>query len=425
MALAPGTSALPWDGFRSTERTVHPNTHRLLIACLASVVPATLAAQAADATLVARARAIHERVLTLDTHIDIEPAYFTAACNYTQRLTTQVNLPKMHQGGLDAAFMTVQVGQGPLSPEGYANAYRQAVAKFDAVHRLTEQIAPKQTGLAFAPDEVTRIAQSGRKVVVIGIENGYPVGTDLARVREFYERGARYMSLAHTGHNQLSDSHTGEATHDAPNDGISPLGRAVVAEMNRLGMMVDVSHLSKASMMQAVALSRAPIIASHSSVRALAENNRNLDDEQLLAMKKNGGVVHIVAYAAYVKSGTHSGRAPLRNATGGRASVPCPVEARAQRPLTVPGRPGVKEFVDHIDYAVKLIGVDHVGIASDFDGGGGIEGWDSAADTFNVTLELVHRGYSETDIAKLWGGNLLRVWREVEDVARRLQADAK
>jgi membrane dipeptidase len=399
----------------------------LLIASLASTMGAWLAAQAPapDATLVARARAIHGRVLTLDTHVDIEPAYFTAACNYTQRLTTQVNLPKMQAGGLDAAFLIVQAGQGPLSQEGYADAYRQATAKFDAVHRLTGQLAPKQTGLALTPGEVTRIAQSGRTVVMIGIENGYPVGTDLARVREFYDRGARYMSLAHTGHNQLSDSHTGETTRDAPNNGISPLGRAVIAEMNRVGMMVDVSHLSKASMMQAAALSKAPIIASHSSVRALAEHNRNLDDEQLLALKKNGGVVHIVAYAAYVKAGTHSGRAPLRNATGGRASAPCPVEAAGQRPLSVPERPGVKEFVDHIDYAVKVIGVDHVGIASDFDGGGGIEGWDSAADTFNVTIELVRRGYSETDIAKLWSGNLLRVWHEADEVARRLRPEAK
>lgn len=398
---------------------LHLRIHRLLIACLACVVPATLAAQAVDADLVAKARAIHARVLTLDTHVDIEPAYFRAACNYTQRLTTQVNLPKMQEGGLDVSFMAVQVGQGPQSRDGYAEAYRQALEKFDAVHRLTEQIAPKQIGLALTPADVIRIAQDGRKVAVIGIENGYPVGTDISRVREFYTRGARYMSLAHTGHNQLSDSHTGEATRDAPSKGISPLGREVMAEMNRLGMMVDVSHASKASMMQAVALSRAPVIASHSAIRALADNNRNLDDEQLLAMKQNGGVVHIVAYAAYLKSGTHSGRAPLRNATGGRLTAPCPVEAPGQRPLSVPGRPGVKEFVDHIDYAVKLIGVDHVGISSDFDGGGGIEGWDSAADTFNVTLELVRRGYNENDIAKLWGGNLLRVWGDVESVALR------
>ena len=391
---------------------------RLLIACLASVVPATLAAQATDAALAATAREIHERVITIDTHIDIEPAHFTAACNYTQRLTTQVNLPKMREGGLDVGFMVVHVEQGPLTQEGYADAYRQAIARFDAVHRLTEQIAPTQISLALTVDEVTRIARSGRTVAVIGVENGYPIGTDVSHVREFYERGARYMSLAHNGHNQLSDSHTGEATRDGPNNGISPLGREVIAEMNRLGMMVDVSHLSKAAMMQSIALSKAPIIASHSAVRALAEHSRNLDDEQLMAIKQNRGVVHIVAYAGYLKAGTHTGRAPARNSTDG-ASRTCPVEPPGQRPLSVPGRPGVKELVDHIDHAVKLIGLDHVGISSDFDGGGGIEGWDSAADTFNVTLELVRRGYTESDIAKLWGGNLLRVWREADEVARK------
>jgi membrane dipeptidase len=386
-------------------------------------MPATVAAQATD-PLVATARTIHARVLTIDTHVDIEPAYFAATCNYTQRLTTQVNLPKMQEGGLDVSFMIAFAGQGALGADGYAAAYREAVAKFDAVHRLTEQIAPQQIGLALSPRDVTRIADSGRTVAVIGIENAYPIGTDLSRVREFYERGGRYMSLTHNGHNQIADSNTGEATHDAPNNGISAFGRTVIAEMNRLGMMIDVSHASKATTLQAIALSKAPIIASHSAIRALADHSRNLDDEQLLALKEKGGVVQVVAYAGYLEVGTHSGREPLRNATrGGVAS--CPVETPAQPPLSVAGRPGVKEFVNHIDYAVKLIGIDHVGISSDFDGGGGIEGWDSAAGTFNVTLELVRRGYSEAEIAKLWGGNLLRVWRDVETVGTRLQAEAR
>jgi membrane dipeptidase len=178
--------------------------------------------------------------------------------------------------------------------------------------------------------------------------------------------------------------------------------------------MVDLSHLSKAAAMQALELSQAPVIASHSSVRALVDHNRNLDDEQLLALKRNGGVAQIVAYAGYLKAGARSGRAPIRNAVAAGSLPSCPVEAPGTKPLSVEGRPGVKELVDHIDYAVKLIGIDHVGISSDFDGGGGIEGWDSAADTLNVTIELVRRGYSEGDIAKLWGGNLLRVWDEVE-----------
>ena len=433
---------------------VHDVTSRLLIACLAALAAATLPVAAlawqrggvdlAGPDLVGRARAIHERVLTLDTHNDIDPAHFTAACNYTQRLTTQVNLPKMQEGGLDVSFMIAFVGQGPLTPDGYADAYRQVVAKFDAVHRLTEQIAPERIGLALGPDDVIRIARSGRKVAVIGIENGYAIGTDPARVREFYERGGRYLSLAHNGHNQLSDSNTGEATRDAPNNGVSALGQQVIAEMNRLGMMVDVSHPSKASMMQTVALSKAPIIASHSAVRALGNHSRNMDDEQLLAMKKNGGVVQVVAFANYVKvpqapartggprgAGSGGGQA----AADGDASAPCPIEGPIEGPLGAPaaragapvaaGRATVGDFVDHIDYAVKLIGIDHVGISSDFDGGGGVEGWNSAAETFNVTLELVRRGYSERDIAKLWSGNLLRVWRDVERVAARLQKAAR
>jgi membrane dipeptidase len=390
-------------------------------ACLligaAALASGALVAQESDQALVARARAIHERVLTIDTHIDLEPEHFTADCNYTRRLVTQVNLPKMRDGGLDVGFFIVHVPQGPLTPAGYADAYRQAVAKFDAVHRLTEQIAPKEIGLALTSADVTRIAQSGRKVAVIGVENGYPIGTDVGRVSEFYQRGARYLSLAHTGHNQLSDSHSGETTNDAPNAGISAFGREVLAELNRVGIMVDLSHLSRAAALQAIALSDAPVIASHSSVRALVDHNRNLNDEQLLALKKNGGVVQIVAYAGYLKAGARTGRTPIRNAVASGALAPCPIEAPATKPLSVEGRPGVKEFVDHIDHAVKLIGIDHVGISSDFDGGGGIEGWDSAADTANVTIELVRRGYREEEVAKLWGGNLLRVWREVERVA--------
>ena len=397
-------------------------TRAVLIACAAAAVAATVSAQkkesaTTDAALVAKARAIHERVLTIDTHIDFEPAHFTVACNYTRRLVTQTNLPKMREGRLDVAFFVVQVPQGPLTPAGYADAYRQAVAKFDALHRLTDQIAPKEIQLALTSADVSRIAQTGRKVAVIGIENGYPIGTDLSRVRELYQRGARYMGLAHTGHNQLADSHSGETTKDAPNDGLSMFGREVIAEMNRVGMMVDLSHLSRTAAMQAIALSKAPVIASHSAMRALVDHNRNLDEEQLLALKKSGGVVQVVAYAGYLKAGARSGRAPIRNAVAAATLAPCPIEPPSTRPLSVEGRPGVKELVDHIDYAVKLIGIDHVGISSDFDGGGGIEGWDSAADTVNVTIELVRRGYSEDDIARLWGRNLLRVWAEVEKLA--------
>jgi len=419
-----------------------------------------------DATQIARARAIHERVLTLDTHNDIEPEHFTAACNYTMRLTTQVNLPKMREGGLDVSFMIAYVGQGPLTAQGYEDAYRQAVAKFDAVHRLTEQIAPKEIGLALTPADVRKIAASGRKVAVIGIENGYPIGLDIRRVKEFYDRGGRYMSLAHNGHSQLADSNTGERDGKWLYGGLSPLGKQVVAELNRLGIMVDVSHPSKGAMMQAVALSKAPVIASHSAARALANVSRNMDDEMLMALKQNGGVIQTVAYSTYIKAdppqrstaltalrrefglpettqnrertptgcpveGTTANATPGRTASPSEAVTALSPERRAeyQRRLAevnakwpAAPRATVKDFVDHIDYLVKLIGIDHVGISSDFDGGGGIDGWNSAAETFNVTLELVRRGYSEEDIGKLWSGNLLRVWEQVEQVAKGIQA---
>ena len=448
-------------------------------------------APSSEAALIAKARGIHDRVLKLDTHNDIEPANFTPECNYTMRLTTQVNLPKMVEGGMHVSFMIVYVGQGPLTPEGFDSAYRQAVAKFDAIHRFTEKIASDNIGLALSPADVLSLHKKNLRIAVIGIENGYPIGTDLKRVEEFYNRGGRYMSLAHNGNSQLADSNTGDVQGYLYNNGLSPLGREVIAEMNRLGMMVDLSHPSKGANMEAIRLSKAPVIASHSGVRALANVSRNMDDEQLLALKKNGGVIQIVGFASYVKTdskeridalaklrqdfglaapgggrgvgaggggGATGGGGPGRGrgAAGGSDSPrPCPVETPGAAPqgrggrgrgnfgldalsperradydkqlaeidtkFPAAARANVKDFVNHIDYAVKLIGIDHVGISSDFDGGGGIDGWNSAAEAFNVTLELTRRGYTEQQIGKMWSGNLLRVWGEVEKVAQKLR----
>jgi membrane dipeptidase len=449
-----------------------------IVLLLASAI-GTLAAQTGDAALIAKAKAIHSRVITLDTHNDISPANFTADCNYKMRLTTQVNLPKMVEGGMDVSFMIVYVGQGPLTPEGYDNAYKQAIAKFDAVHRLTEKIAPDNIGLALTPADVIALHKKHLRIAVIGVENGYPIGTDIKRVKEFYDRGGRYMSLAHNGNSQLADSNTGETQGYLYNNGLSPLGREVIAEMNRVGIMVDLSHPSKGANMEAIRLSKAPVIASHSAVRALADVSRNMDDEQLLALKNNGGVIQIVGFATYLRTDSKERVAALAklrsdfglNAAAGRgaggggrgddggAERGCPVETaggpapgrgaggggRANAALDAlsperraeydkqlaaidakyppAGRANVKDLVDHIDYAVKLIGIDHVGISSDFDGGGGIDGWNSAAEAFNVTLELVRRGYTEEQIGKLWSGNLLRVWGDVEKVAQRLRKE--
>jgi membrane dipeptidase len=425
-----------------------------------TLAPSPAPAQAtADAALVQKARAIHDRIIALDTHDDIDPENFTRQKNYTQRLDTQVNLPKMKEGGLDASFFIVYVGQGPLTPEGYDNAYKQAVAKFEAVHHLTKEIAPDQIELALTAADVPRIAKSGKKVALIGIENAYSLGTDIKRVKEFYDRGGRYMSLAHNGHSQFADSNTGERDGKWLHNGLSETGKQVIAEMNKWGIMVDLSHPSKAANMQALALSKAPVIASHSAARALADVSRNMDDEQLEALKKNGGVIQTVAFASYVKvakpdsperaaaiaalrkefglpaPGGGGGTAAGGGGGGGRGALNAlSVERRAHYNARMaeidkktPGDPRatVADFVNHIDYLVKKIGIDHVGISSDFDGGGGVTGWNGAEETFNVTLELVRRGYTEEQIGKLWSGNLLRVMAEVEKVAKQIQAGQK
>jgi membrane dipeptidase len=421
----------------------------LALACVTAILATSVGPRAqssADAALMAKAKGIHDRVIALDTHNDIDPADFTPDRNYTQRLDTQVNLPKMVEGGLDASFFIVYVGQGPLTADGYAKAYEAAVAKFDAVHRLAEAIAPDKIGLALTAADVRRIAASGRKVALIGVENGYPLGTDIGRVKEFYDRGARYMSLAHNGHSQLADSNTGERDGVWMHNGLSDLGKQAIAAMNQWGIMVDVSHPSKQSMLQSVALSKAPVIASHSACRALCNHSRNMDDEQLDALKKNGGVIQIVAFNSYVKTppppsperttaidalrkefglppggpGGGGGGALARLTDAQRADFQKRM-ADLDRKFPPPPRATVKDFVDHIDYAVKRIGLDHVGISSDFDGGGGVDGWNGAEETFNVTLELVRRAYTEEQIAKLWSGNLLRVMAEVEKVAQQLQ----
>ncbi|HEY0672521.1 MAG TPA: dipeptidase, partial [Longimicrobiales bacterium] len=326
-------------------------------------------------------------------------------------------------GGLDVVFLIVYVGQGPRTPEGYARAKQDALTKFGAIHRMTGEMCPADIELAHSADQVAAIARTGKRVAVIGIENGYVIGRDLGLIRDYHQRGARYMTLAHGGHNDIADSAT---PPDGEHGGLSAFGEQVVAEMNRVGMMVDVSHISKAAMLHALRVSRLPVIASHSSTRALADHPRNLDDEQLLALKRNGGVMQAVAFSAYVKIQPPERLQAIqavreRMGIAGAQSVrDLSAERRAEYEQALAGidrqwpRATVRDFVDHIDHAVKLIGIDHVGISSDFDGGGGVEGWNSAAETLNVTIELVRRGYSEAGIAKLWGGNLLRVWRAVE-----------
>jgi len=404
--------------------------------------------------MIERALSIHERVITLDTHADINTSNFTPENNYTSDLDTQVNLPKMEQGGLDVAWFIVYTGQSTLDEEGYAAAYANAIDKFDAIHRLAEEIAPELIEIAYTSDDVRRISAEGKKVAMIGIENAYPIGLDMANIRDFQERGGRYMSLAHNGHSQFSDSNTGERDDVWLHNGLSEMGREAVAEMNKWGIMIDVSHPSKQAIMDMLDLTRAPLIASHSSARAVSEHSRNLDDEQLLRIKENGGVVQTVAFSSYLNAEKNAKFSEARNKLIAEVATDLGVEIlsfperaalnatqraayssrmeevnalvapRLEAEVNAIAPPvDVADFVDHIDYMVDLIGLEHVGISSDFDGGGGISGWNNAAETFNVTIELVRRGYTEEQIALLWSGNLLRVLDDVQRIAAEIQAE--
>ncbi len=262
-------------------------------------------ANMSEAQLIEHARGIHERTITLDTHCDFRLSNFTTECNYTQDLGSQVTLPKMEAGGLDVAWFIVYTGQGDLTDEGYARAHENAMAKFDAIHRLCSEIAPERIELALTSDDVRRIDAAGKKVAMIGIENAYPLGLDLSNIKRFHDLGGRYMSLSHNGHSQFCDSNTGEREDVWLHGGLSELGKAAVLEMNRWGIMVDLSHPAKTSNMQMMEISRAPVIASHSGARAKNDVSRNLDDEELFAIKRTGGVVQAVAFRSYVDSEKH------------------------------------------------------------------------------------------------------------------------
>jgi microsomal dipeptidase-like Zn-dependent dipeptidase len=404
-----------------------------------------------EENLLSKAIAIHKRVMTLDTHVDINISNFTDSINYTQKLKNQVNLPNMEEGGLDVAYFIVYTGQGELTEKGYAKAYQNAMSKFDAIHKLTKEIAPERIGLAVTSEEARKIYASGKKVAMIGVENAYPLGTDISRVKQFYDLGARYMSLSHNGHSQFCDSNTGEEDGVWLHNGVSDLGKEVIKEMNKWGIMIDVSHPSKKSMKDMINLSKAPIIASHSSARALCNHSRNLDDEQLQWLKENGGVVQTVAFSSYIntekdkkykdelvkkiealataqniKLVSRSEIRKLKGATQDEAIatyMKLSKEAKSKMDLSTVEPVNVADFVNHIDYLVAKMGIDHVGISSDFDGGGGVEGWNDASETLNVTVELVNRGYTEEQIAQLWNGNLLRVLDKVAEVAENIQAE--
>ncbi len=379
--------------------------------------------------IISRAKAIHKKALTLDTHVDIPGTqYATEALDPgIDNPKLKCDLVKMNKGGVDGVFLVVYVKQDKRDAEGYKKAYESAMAKFEAIHRLTEKMYPQRCELATSPEDVERIAKTGKKVIMIGVENGFAIGKDASNVEKFYNLGARYITLSHNGHNDICDScNPSENLGDkeTEHNGLSGFGKKVVAEMNRLGIMADVSHISVKSFHDLIEVSKAPIIASHSGCRALADHPRNLNDEQLKALARNGGVIQIVALGGFLRLGSSERRKTIsglkEKLDEGRIKIEQFLEGMKEIDAKYPSA-SLSDFVDHIDHAVKVAGIEHVGIGSDFDGGGGIEGFNDHSEALNITVELVRRGYCEEEILKIWGANLLRVWREVEEVAQELQ----
>jgi membrane dipeptidase len=382
---------------------------------------------------------IHIQAITIDTHVDIDSDYATAEVDPgIDHPKLRCDLSKMEQGGMDGVFLAVYVGNpADFGEEDFRNAQATAEIKFAAIHRLAEEMHPDRCELATRADNVEEIIAKGKRAIMIGIENGFAVAEDLTMVEKYFDLGTRYITMCHSQHNQICDS---SGPDEPMHDGFSDFGKQVVAEMNRLGIMCDVSHMSEKSFWDLIEISESPIIASHSGCAALNLHNRNLSDDQLKALAANGGVIQIVALNSFLKEVSPERREAERSLReelglpGRREYWRLPKEeqealqpkvdeymVRLEEVEKVYPSANLEEFVDHIDHAVKVAGIDHVGIGTDFDGGGGITGFNNHAEARNVTVELLSRGYSHEDIKKIWGENLLRVWREVELVADGLR----
>ncbi|WP_266363470.1 dipeptidase [Tellurirhabdus rosea] len=362
---------------------------------------------------------LHRRILTLDTHADApinlqKPGFDVGKRGTVAKDGTQIDFPRMKEGGMDAMFFAVYLAQGPRTPEGHAKAKSDALAIYDRIHQSLKKY-PQLAELALTPADAYRLEKRGKRAVFIGMENGYPVGEDLSLLKTYYDLGCRYITLSHFANNAICDSATDP---DGPlHNGLSAFGRNVVAEMNRLGILIDVSHVSDKTFYDVLALSKAPVIASHSNARALCDFPRNMTDDMIRALAANGGVIQVNFVSDYLRKPSDEHRRALtqvRMASVGRVMTP-QLEARQQaqtdsiKRVYQHERASVADIVAHIDHIVKLAGIDHVGIGSDFDGGGGVDGLEDVSEIENLTRALVKRGYSEQDIAKIWGGNLLRV----------------
>jgi len=374
-----------------------------------------------------KAEKIHDEIVSIDTHTDtpfsfLDENYDVGKWNDFEKTRSRVDFPRMKAGRLDGVFMAVFVSQNVRSDSGNIAAKNKALQLFKA---LNEKISlyPDQAEIAFAANDIYRIKKSGKSAVYIGVENGYPIGNDLNNVKEFYNLGARYITLCHTKNNDICDSSTDKKGPE--HNGLSSFGEEVVKEMNHLGMMIDVSHISDSAFFDVLKLTTVPVIASHSSARTICDNPRNLSDEMLIALKKNGGVIQICILSDYVKTPLpyperDTAFAILRAKYDNYDHLSDEQRQQLHKEWEDTDQKYPKELatvsdvVDHIDHVVKTIGIDYVGIGTDFDGGGGVNGCKDASEMKNITIELLKRGYTKKEIQKIWGENFLRVFKKVE-----------
>tara|TARA_B100001769_G_scaffold223773_1_gene184498 strand:- start:3358 stop:4638 length:1281 start_codon:yes stop_codon:yes gene_type:complete len=386
--------------------------------------------------LIKRALEIHKRVLTLDTHADtplrmIEPGFDMAERHDPNETGSKVDYPRMKEGDLDAIFFAAFVAQDIRDDNGNSRAKALCVQMIDSIVNSTKKNSDI-VGLALNPEDAYDLEKEGKRAIYIGIENGYPIGKDLTNVELYYNKGVRYITLVHSSNNDLADSATDSKGPE--HGGISYFGSKVVNEMNRLGIMVDVSHGNDSVFYDAIEMSKAPIIATHSNARAVTNHKRNMTDEMLKLMAKNGGVVQLTMLASYLREAPPNIK--LDSAMAQLRASMKPIEEMTMEDRKAmrqsfqelnqkyPNPPAtVEHVVDHIDHIVNVAGIDHVGIGCDFDGGGGIQGVFDASEVMNITIELVKRGYNEKQIEKIWGGNLIRVFKEVQAVAKEISAD--
>jgi membrane dipeptidase len=380
-----------------------------------------------DATL----RRIHKNVLTIDPHLDIPVDFGKAGSN------GQFDLAKLEAGDLDVATVALFASTAKKTPENIAAARSEVDTKLAAIKQFVNQ-HPERLAFATTAADLERIPAQGKHAILLSYLNAYALGTDLTQLPLLYKEGVRVFGLTHAGNNDWADSSRPVVGFgDKPNElgGLSGLGKQAVTELNRLGVIVDVSQLTPAGVFQTLKLTKAPVVASHSAVRARVDATRNLNNDELKAIATNGGVVSIVAFPAYLHESEQQKSDYLKNVwepfglkpgDDAKSRLDAETYKKYQAAYKAYSASGWKyasltDYLDAVDYAVRLIGIDHVGLASDFNHGGGVRGYSHVGEAPNLTKELLKRGYSEADIAKLWGGNFLRVFRQVEATAKQLQ----